>query len=147
SGAAQAADEASAGDTPSWMTGSLRSSYWSGSRNLDDLRDLAGASLWLKAEPRFGGLRATFDGWIRNDDLTRAGQARARLREAYVEISAGQSSSVRVGQQVIAWGRADQINPTDNLTPRDFTLNVPDTADDRLGTLATSLSHRMGDYT
>jgi hypothetical protein len=34
------------------------------------------------------------------------------------------------------WGRADRINPTDNLTPRDFTLLVPEEDDQRFGTPA-----------
>lgn len=34
------------------------------------------------------------------------------------------------------WGRADAINPTDNLTPRDLTLLTRDTEDQRFGTPA-----------
>lgn len=140
------AQSASNSDLPSWVSGSARGSYWTGSRNLDDTHDLPGASLWLKAEPRFSGVAATLEGWIREEDFSSSGHSRSRLREAYVETSLGETS-VRLGRQIVVWGRADQLNPTDNLTPRDLTLDVPDTGDDRFGTLAASASRRIGSYT
>lgn len=41
------------------------------------------------------------------------------LREAWIEIYLG-SLDFRLGNQIISWGRADGINPTDNLTPKDY---------------------------
>lgn len=38
-------------------------------------------------------------------------------------------------------GRADGINPTDNLSPRDYTRLVPDETDQRLGNDALKLTY------
>jgi hypothetical protein len=59
----------------------------------------------------------------------------ARLREAYTNIYLG-PVDVRLGQQIIAWGRADGFNPTDNLTPRDMALRSANEDDRRTSNLA-----------
>jgi hypothetical protein len=41
------------------------------------------------------------------------------LREAYVSLYLG-ALDLRLGQQIIVWGRADAFNPTNNITPFDF---------------------------
>ncbi|UCH92135.1 MAG: hypothetical protein JSV88_17805 [Candidatus Aminicenantes bacterium] len=41
------------------------------------------------------------------------------LREAYVNAYIG-PFDLRVGQQVVVWGRADGFNPTDNITPKNL---------------------------
>lgn len=53
------------------------------------------------------------------------------LREGYVSLSA-EKFDLRIGQQIIVWGRADGFNPTNNLTPTDFTTFSPDEDDKRL---------------
>ncbi|MDY0095941.1 MAG: hypothetical protein RBT80_24865 [Candidatus Vecturithrix sp.] len=53
------------------------------------------------------------------------------LREGYVNLILGKFD-FRVGQQIIVWGRADGFNPTNNLTPTDFTIFSPDEDDKRL---------------
>jgi len=127
------------------ISGSVSGAWWSGSRSLDDKKGLPDAALWLKTEPKSSNVSAVVDGWIRNEDLSRDGSTKSRLREVFVGTSAG-TVDLRAGRQILVWGRADQINPTDNLTPRDFTLLVPDVADDRLGTDAVLVSHRRGNY-
>jgi len=54
------------------------------------------------------------------------------LREAYVNAYAG-PVDLRLGQQIIVWGRADALNPTNNLTPVDFRIRSPIEDDIRLG--------------
>jgi hypothetical protein len=54
------------------------------------------------------------------------------LREAYTNIYAG-PFSLRLGQQIIVWGKADALNPTSNLTPVDFRAKSPLEDDIRLG--------------
>ena len=56
------------------------------------------------------------------------------LREAYVNLYAG-PVDLRLGQQIIVWGRADALNPTNNLTPVDFRIRSPLEDDIRLGNL------------
>src|SRR2546427_6276513 len=82
------------------------------------------------------------DGWVRNDDLFIAKETSGKFREGYLDLRLG-ALDVRLGRQIIAWGRADQINPTDNLTPRDFTLLVPEDADQRSGTTGARATYRV----
>jgi hypothetical protein len=57
------------------------------------------------------------------------------LREAYVNAYLG-PVDLRLGHQIIIWGRADGVNPTNNLTPRDMRLRSPAEDDQRLANLA-----------
>jgi hypothetical protein len=54
------------------------------------------------------------------------------LREAYVNTYLG-PFDLRLGQQIIVWGRADALNPTNNLTPLNFNIRSPLEDDLRLG--------------
>ena len=54
------------------------------------------------------------------------------LREAYVNTYLG-PLDLRIGQQIIVWGRADALNPTNNLTPLDFRIHSPIEDDIRIG--------------
>ncbi len=55
-----------------------------------------------------------------------------QLREAYADLYLG-DFDLRAGQQIIAWGRADGINPTNNLTPQDYFVRSPEPDDIRIG--------------
>jgi hypothetical protein len=57
------------------------------------------------------------------------------VREAYVNGYFG-PLDIRLGQQVIVWGRADAFNPTNNLTPFDLRVRSPNEDDRRLGNVA-----------
>ncbi len=54
------------------------------------------------------------------------------LREGYINLYAG-PFDFRLGEQIIAWGRADGTNPTDNLTPQDLSVRSADEDDRRIG--------------
>jgi len=54
------------------------------------------------------------------------------LREAYVNAYLG-PFDLRLGKQIIVWGRADAFNPTSNLTPIDFRIRSPIEDDRRVG--------------
>lgn len=128
------------------VSGSLRVGYWSSSRSLDDRQNLATSALWLKAEPRlWHNVSLTVEGWVRNEQLFRAEETREELREAYVDVRLGQLD-LRLGKQIIVWGRADRLNPTDNLTPRNFTLLVPDDNDQRVGITGMKASYYLGGF-
>lgn len=115
------------------LSGSLRGGYWSSSRTLDDREHFLESALWLKVAPRLWRTASLVaEGWVRNQDLFHEEATDGVLREAYIQGSLG-PLDLRVGRQIIAWGRADRINPTDNLTPHDFTLLVPDDDDQRRG--------------
>jgi len=54
------------------------------------------------------------------------------LREAYVNAYFG-ALDLRLGHQIIVWGRADAFNPTNVLTPTDLRVRSPIEDDRRLG--------------
>ena len=129
------------------INGSLRASYFSSSRNLDGKDNLTAASLWLQSTPSWGPhFSMVIEGWIRNDDIAEDQAGRSVLREGYLRASLG-DVDLRVGKQIIAWGRADRFNPTDKLTSRDYRLLTPDDDDQRIGTTGTTLNYRFPDFT
>ena len=127
------------------LTGSARIGYWSSTRTLDDTEHLATAALWLKVAPKLhSNISLLVEGWVTNQQLFHEDETQERLREAYLDIHLG-PIDFRIGKQIIVWGRADRINPTDNLSPRDFTLPVPDDDDQRLGTAAVKATYYFGE--
>jgi len=54
------------------------------------------------------------------------------LREAYVTTYAGRFD-FRIGHQIVVWGRADGLNPTDNITPKNMLVRSPNEDDRREG--------------
>ena len=127
------------------VTGAVRAGYWSSTRNLDDEQHVGAGMLWLKTSRRLSG-RVSFlaEGWTSLRGPLEDGDATGEVREAFVDVRLGRFD-VRAGRQIIAWGRADGINPTDNLSGQDLTLLVPDDADRRLGTTAVRASYYAGD--
>lgn len=57
---------------------------------------------------------------------------RADLRTAVI-VHESEQYALRVGRQIEVWGKADKLNPTDNLSPRDFRILSGDDDDQRLG--------------
>ena len=123
------------------LSGSVRAGYFSSSRKLDGKNDLGTGSVWLKATQNFGeDISLVAQGWIRNDESFRASGDSKKLQEGYLKFSAG-NADYRIGRQIIVWGRADRLNPTDNLTPRNFTLLTPEDDDQRMGSLAAKITY------
>ncbi|HYE88387.1 MAG TPA: hypothetical protein VEA16_18625 [Vicinamibacterales bacterium] len=130
--------------TTAGISGSIRGAYWSSSRSLDDDEHIAAWAVRLKAAPRLPGpVSFVLDTWAHAVTAGADGDARVRAREAMLKFSAG-PVDVRAGRQIIAWGRADGINPTDNLTPRDTTLLLPDDEDERMGTTSAVVTYFKG---
>jgi len=126
--------------TEAGITGSLRAGYWSSNRRLDDETNIGVASAWLKLDKKLGsGVGLFAEGYLVSEDVFGDRRDESRLREGYVEGRKG-NFDYRVGKQIIAWGRADRLNPTDNLTPRDTTLLAADIDEDRFGSLAAKAS-------
>lgn len=124
------------------LEGSLRGAWYSEAAQFDQRGDVASAALWLRSAPRLGENAAlVLEGWVRNDDASGAGPTRARLREGYLDLTA-EAWDLRLGQQLVIWGRADRVNPTDNVTPRDYTMLTPEDVDQRRGVVAARLRYR-----
>ena len=64
------------------------------------------------------------------------------VREAYVNAYLG-PVDLRLGKQVIVWGRADVLNPTNNLTPNDLRIRSPIDDDRRIGNVAARAFLRL----
>jgi hypothetical protein len=56
------------------------------------------------------------------------------VREAYVNGYFG-PLDLRLGKQIIVWGRADVLNPTSNITPNDLRVRSPVEDDRRVGNI------------
>jgi hypothetical protein len=68
-----------------------------------------------------------------------------RIREMYGELHLGRFD-IRAGQQVVAWGRADAFNPTDNITPKDYFVRSPEPDDMRLGNYLFRTTFRINEF-
>lgn len=116
---------------------------WNSNRNLDERTNITTAGCTVSWKPKLSaniqlGLNARA-GW--QDQGAAIGES-GRVREAYIDFDA-EPFSVRLGRQIIAWGRADRINPTDSLSPRDFTLLVPEDEQQRNGIDAVRLRYAI----
>jgi hypothetical protein len=136
--AAQGAEEAAQSPGSSLqellgLSGSVRAAQYSKDQSFRDQSGYAATSVWVTlTPPEFLKVRAYFDGRVQTQDFTRRAMTRFDLREGYAQTSFG-SLDVRLGRQIIVWGRADKVNPTDVWSTRDFTLLAPDDDDQRLG--------------
>ncbi|MFL6656915.1 MAG: hypothetical protein ACJ8GW_02485 [Massilia sp.] len=127
---------------PPAVEGSLRAAWYTESAEFDQRGDVAATALWLKTSPALSdNVTLVAEGWVRNDNTTGDGPTRARMREGYLDVT-GEAWDLRLGQQLIIWGRADRINPTDNVTPRDYTMLTPEDVDQRRGVQAMRLRYR-----
>lgn len=118
-----------------------RADYYQSSNSLDGERDFFGATVQAKALPR---LSDWADGKLElrlaaPDLRDRPGyRPRSELLEGYTTLHF-KRADLRLGKQIVAWGRADGINPTDNLTPRNYRVLLPLEEDQRFGTWGARL--------
>lgn len=118
------------------ISGKVSADYFRSTRELDDKTNLFGLWLQPKLSASIGdALRFNAEG--RANVAMGEGETRSQGQaiEAYVDTKF-RWGDVRFGKQIVAWGRADGINPTDNLTPRDYTVLLAETDEQRLGTNA-----------
>lgn len=122
-------------------SGTLKTSYWSGDRSLTNESDIGLAGLWGKARlsTETAG-QIIGEAWVQSD--TDNNQENSLLRELYWRFD-GENWQLNIGKQLLAWGRADGINPTDNLSPRDFTQLAPEDNDLRKGIAAVKGQYNL----
>jgi hypothetical protein len=151
------AEEAVTAPTIPHPFGECRIGVWSGTRNLDDdgarlkatclaqwrlpLNESFRANLSARAGVADAPNRAADS--IENSTALRASNTTTRLREGYLEFEQGLVRA-RAGRQIITWGRADRINPTDNLSPRDFTFLSQEDEEQRNGLNAVVIDAKVG---
>jgi len=103
----------------------------SGSRDLDDVGSRLGVAARLRSELRGEAWRGLIEAVGGTRQL--AYDDAPVLRQGFVEYTHG-PLQLRAGRQIVVWGRADRLNPTDNLSPRNMRALVSDIDEDRIGT-------------
>jgi hypothetical protein len=123
------------------LSGSVALDYFSSNHDIDDRRHFPGLNATLKHQWTIAdGVRWVAEGRVLAQqvghededaphasirDLRYSDEVTSELREAYVEIARPRWEAT-IGRQIIVWGRADEINPTDVLSPKNFLLLLPD---------------------
>ncbi|MDB5967918.1 MAG: hypothetical protein JWQ90_368 [Hydrocarboniphaga sp.] len=123
----------------------VSTSVWSGNRKLDDQTGVVYPRVNVKAAHKMpSGVSLFAEGYVGDEYSLQSDKPRAQtaIRELHLGYKHGAASG-RVGLQIIPWGRADVVNPTDNISAYDYTLLVPDDAEQRLGVPTASLVYRM----
>ena len=125
----------------------LRSDYYTSSKNVDDETGFFGVTAQARVAYRLDdvfGLK--FEGHVSNSNLGHGNDSDtdAMLLEGYAMASFS-AAEIRLGTQIVPWGRADGLNPTDNLSPRDYTVLLPFEEDQRLGATALRIDGYLSD--
>lgn len=127
-------------------SGSVRAGYWQRDKSYEDDRNYAVGSLWLNLRPQeVGGFKFFVDGYTQGQDLTRKRESKSDLREFYVERGFG-DFDLKVGRMITVWGRADKLNPTDNLSMKRLGVLSVDDEDQRTGLSAAQLTYNIDAY-
>lgn len=146
--AANAQEEASVASDSSWkdkigLTGSLRAAYWDQDKQFDPDRSFLSAGAYLSLKPQeFSFGRLSFEGFVQGDNLARDNYSEVDLREGYWSKSFG-PVDLLVGRQIIVWGRADKVNPTDSFTQKVYTRLLTDDEEQRLGIFAVQAAYNF----
>lgn len=126
------------------LSGSVRTAYFSRDKSFSDNIGYAVGSIWVTATPQeFWGIRTYFDGRVQEQGRGSHTHLSWELREGYADATWG-NFDLKAGRQIIVWGRADKINPTDVWSTRDFTLLAPNDDDQRLGVTSVQGSWNAG---
>lgn len=127
-----------AGDPPAQPPGladalglafSARAGVWTHDRDLNGETMVPMLGLRARINPRQGAFAGRAEAYAQID---RTGRWRTDVVEAWGRLTAGEME-LRAGRQIIVWGRADRLNPTDNLSGRDYTLLAANDDDQRQG--------------
>lgn len=128
------------------LNGSYRFGAWSSSRTLDNRSNIGLPSVWMNSKMELSeNSKFVIDGWVQKEGSQPSPAARGSLREAYIQSSWG-DWEFSAGRKLFLWGRADGINPTDNLSPRNFTLLMPQDSDQRNGAYSLSAKVYKGNH-
>jgi hypothetical protein len=109
---------------------SARAGLWSHARTFDSPQPVPIGALHLRGAAVVApGVDASGEAWMAAD---LAGGVSGDLREARVRLETG-PLTLTAGRQIIVWGRADRLNPTDVVGSRDYTLLRPVDDEQRRG--------------
>lgn len=128
------------------LNGKANAAVWSSDRSLDSRSGVFPSTLALNAKAKlFDSAKVFADGRVGESSYF-AGERNAVAREFYLDYSLG-NADIRLGKQLLPWGRADRINPTDSLTSRDYRWLAPEEEDQRFGNTGIRYAHQLSNYT
>ncbi len=122
---------------------SFRGGAWTNDRDLNGETLVTIASTRLRAAPKFGALDGYAEGYLQAASVDRGN---GDLVEGWLRLTAG-ALELRAGRQIVVWGRADRLNPTDVLSSRDYTLLVASDDEQRRGSVMVQARLGLGLWT
>ncbi len=128
------------------ISGTARVSFFTKDNSFTHAPGVQNDSLWITARsPEFAGIRMYLDARVQGQFVSGNSKISFDLREGYFETTRGEFD-FKVGRQIIVWGRADKINPTDVWSVRNYRLLATDDDDQRLGLFAMQAVWNTGSY-
>lgn len=122
---------------------SLRAGIWTHKRDFSDQDLTAVGAFRARISPQVGAV----DGFAEaHAQIDSSGRADADLVEAWARLRAG-NLDIKLGRQIVVWGRADRLNPTDSISARDYTLLTATDDDQRRGSFMLQARLGIGQYT
>ena len=125
------------------LSASFRGGAWTNDRDLSGETLVAVASTRLRAVAKLGALDGFAEGYVQAASVNRG---HGDLVEGWLRLTAG-AFELRAGRQIVMWGRADRLNPTDVISARDYTLLVASDDEQRRGSLMAQIRLGLGLWT
>lgn len=122
---------------------SFRAGAWTHDRELNDETLTVIGGMRARVAPSMGPLDGFAEGYVQSDSVD---GTQADLVEGWLRFTAG-DFSLRVGRQIIVWGRADRLNPADVISSRNYTLLVANDDEQRRGSNMVQGRLGLGDFT
>jgi len=122
---------------------SVRAGAWTHDRDLNDETLTVVGGIRARVGPRLGALDSFAETYVQVDS---AGGTKADLVEGWLRLTSS-DLGLKVGRQIIVWGRADRLNPSDVLSSRDYTLLVANDDEQRRGTAMLQARLGLGAFT
>ncbi len=130
------------------LEGKFQTGVWSSDRSLDNREAVFPSTLALKGNVNLAdNLHVFAEGRVGYSDYFADKDRYSVAREFYVDYSLDNSNDIRIGKQLLPWGRGDRINPTDSLTSRDYRWLAPEEEDSRFGNTGIRYAHHFDDLT
>lgn len=122
---------------------SFRAGAWTHDRDLNDETLTVIGGMRARLAPRLGSVDGFAEGFVQADSVDGAD---GDLVEGWLRWTSG-ALSVKTGRQIVVWGRADRLNPSDVLSSRDYTLLVANDDEQRRGSLMVQGRLGLGSFT
>jgi hypothetical protein len=122
---------------------SFRAGAWTHDRELNAETLTVIGGMRARVAPAMGAVDGFAEGYFQADSVD---GTQGDLVEGWLRLTTG-DLSLKAGRQIIVWGRADRLNPSDVLSSRDYTLLVASDDEQRRGTLMAQARLGLGDFT